>query len=89
MVVAFFSSLARAPSVSTAQTLAMMLPPVPTSEVTEANSNWSVHRRCSRARYQSLPWPCATMQATWIWCMAKIIAADAQDWPSVWQTEAT
>ena len=39
MVVASFSSRARPPSASTAQTLAWMLPPVPASEVTEPSSN--------------------------------------------------
>jgi hypothetical protein len=37
-------------------------------------------RHATKCHSLSAPW--ATMQATWIWCMAKIIADDPQDCPS-------
>ena len=61
----------------TAQMLSRMLPPTPTSVVAEASSSCSPTTSAMNSwRAGVCPW--RTTQATWRWCMARIIPLDEQ-----------
>ncbi len=78
MVVASLVRRNRSRCRSTAQTEVRSPPPTPTSEVTEAMSRWEAETRRRYAGNQGLASPWCTRHATSIWCMAKIIAVEAQ-----------
>jgi hypothetical protein len=66
-----------APSRSTWQLEFRVLPPMPISVVAEASSSCSDATRAAYSRSASER-PCRTRHATWMWCIARIIAEEAQ-----------
>ena len=76
-------------SVESAAMLDRMCPPIPASDVADAISHCrsAASDRYSRKNGRPAPW--RTRHMAWIWCIAKIIAVDAQAWPSVAHRSAT
>ncbi len=55
---------------------------MPSSDVTEASSRPCAATAAVKSRSHALSPACRTRQASWLWCMAKTMAVEAQAAPS-------